>query len=435
MSAHAGTPEGGTPYRVVRALILLAASVAVLYGTFRSGAPTETARSRLATVLSLADDRSWYIDRPSTVERNPFEATTVDKVQVDGRLISSKPPLLPLMMTAEYVVLRAVFGWELLDEDDRRSIVSVMSLTLIGIPFLLGLFFFDRTTGFFVADPFARAVGLFGVAFGTQLWGFASSINNHIPAAASLMVAFYFAFGLGTGALPAKRWRFVAFGFFGALAATFDVPVAIFVALAGVFLLSRFPRETLLWTIAGVLPPLVLHFGIMIAVTGSPLPVQMNQKAYMYEGSYWRNPRGVDALNHRVGTYLFHMTFGRVGVFLLYPITFLGLVSLGGRTLWRDARFRPLLLVGAVGFAAMTAYYALRTNNYGGVAFGFRWYIVAMPVLVLMATGALAGCRRGWQISCVAVLLAVSVYSGWLCFLHPWEVDAEWTTRLFGPTL
>ena len=431
-----GPPSTSTAaWAILRALIAAVAVCAVLAGTIISTAPTETARSRLATVVALAHHGTWHIDRPSGDAPISFEKRTIDKVKVGGHLISSKPPVLPLAMTAEYIILKTLLGWRLDDEEDLGRIVSVMAFTLIGIPYLITLLFFDKTASMFVSGMASRTVGLAALAFGTQLLGYSTHIKNHVPAACLLMIALYLALGLISGNLTPSPWRFAAFGLCGALAITIDMPSGAFVALAGFYLLARFPKQTLVWVTLGALPPLAVHFGVMIAVTGSPLPVQMHDEMYLFENSYWRNPRNVDALNEPKGTYLFHMTFGRAGIFALYPMTLLGLLPVFFASARKDSRFQPLLVIGLAGFAALTGYYALSTNNYGGVAYGFRWYIIAMPVLLLIGARYLAQCTKRWQWAVIGLMLAVSIYSGWQCYGHPWEVDVQWTTRIFGPAL
>ncbi len=90
---------------------------------------------------------------------------------------------------------------------------------------------------------------------------------------------------------------------------------------------------------------------------------------------------------------------------------------------------------GAAGFVVLTAYYAASTNNYGGEAYGFRWYIGAAPILLLMGAPVAGRARRPWQWVVLAVLAGVSAWSFWECARHPWQADAEWTTALFGPSL
>lgn len=429
------SPDRLSGWTLARAGIVAIAAVLVLIGTTVSSGPSETARSRLATVLALAHHGTWEIGRSSGGPRNPFEKSTVDKAQIGDRLISTKPPVLPLVMTAEYIVLKSLFGLRLDKPEDVDRIVWIMAITFIGIPFILTLVFFDKTLAWYAPDPAARTAGLAGLAFGTQLLGYATHINNHVPGACLLMIMLYFALGLADAKLPPAPWRFAAVGCLGALAITVDFPVGIFVVLACLYLLARFPRQTLAWVVAGAVPPLALHAGIMIAASGSPLPVQMRPGLYLFESSYWRNPRSADALNNPKGTYLFHMTFGRDGLFSLFPITLLGLVAGVLGVVRRHAPHRTLLLLGAMGFAILSAYYATSTHNYGGAAYGFRWYIIAAPVLLLMGAPLLTNRTKKWQWIVVGVLLLVSAYSGWQGFRHPWAIDSEWTVRIFGPSV
>jgi hypothetical protein len=160
----------------------------------------------------------------------------------------------------------------------------------------------------------------------------------------------------------------------------------------------------------------------------------MRYELYLYEGSYWRNPLGIDALNEPKGTYLFHMTFGRFGTFLLFPVLTLGLAGAVLALLRKDVLYRGWILAGALCFTALTAYYVQGTDNYGGAAYGFRWHIASMPLLLLMADPIWERLRRPWHWAAIIALLAVSAYSAWECAQAPWGANHEWTARLiFGP--
>lgn len=401
----------------------------------RRMAAGETVNSRMATVWSLTKDGTWYIDRPLDQERNPFEARTIDKVMINGRLMSSKPPVLPLLMTGEYLVLNRLFGWELEVPEDLQKILQVMTLTLI-IPAYAGiLILFAVCLGWFVEAPWRRIPVLMALAFGTQLPGFSTEVNNHIPAAFTLLLSVYLALGMGLGCLEQKPWRFVLFGLACGLTFAFDLPMTVFAAMAGLYLFFRFPRNAALWGGLGLLIPLGVHFGVMIAVTGSPMPVQMDQNNFLFEGSFWRSPGGLDGLSEPKGAYLFHMTFGRRGGFLMFPVLLTGLAGIALAALRRDTPHRGFILAGALGFVLLTAYYVIRTNNYGGASYGFRWYIGAMAPLLLMGAPVLNRMNSRWNWALWSLLLAVSMYSAWECYQSPWGEDLEWTTRyLFGPS-
>ncbi len=140
-------------------------------------------------------------------------------------------------------------------------------------------------------------------------------------------------------------------------------------------------------------------------------------------------------MNEPKPLYLFHMTFGRYGAFLLYPVLLTGLIGFMLALGRRDLRARRFILSGGAALAILTSYYVFKTNNYGGAAYGFRWYITAMPVLLLMGLPVFQRIRKPWHGALLAVVLAVSMYSAWECYRHPWESDAGWPSRwVFGPS-
>lgn len=418
--------------RIAAWAIMIVSFALVLYG-LHSVETGDSSNSRLATVYSLVHEGTWYIDRPLDQAPNPFEQGTIDKIELNGRILSTKPPLLPLAMTAEYVGLRQVFGWDLEVRDELRQIMRTMILTLVMIPHAIGIIFFFLLLRLLIDDPWQRLLPLFALAFASQLPGFATELNNHSPAIGALLAALYFAIGVTSGKLAPAPWRFAAYGFAGALVFTLDMPLTIFVAAAGCGLLWKHPKPAVLWGGVGLLGPLAIHFGANYQVTGSLLPVQSHRELYLFESSAWRHPGQIDALNEPKGTYLFHMTFGRFGVFLLYPILLMGFA--GCYVAWRDRmrEWRNYYLAGLACFAALGYYYVSGTNNYGGAAYGFRWGMGAMPILLLMGIPAFNRVRGPLAWTVVSVLMVVSMYSAWECYWAPWGACHEWTCRwIFG---
>lgn len=413
-------------------LVVLAAAVGTAWYS-EVHALGDTAFSRLATVYSLVHHGTWAIGHDPELPPNPFTPLTVDKVAIAGRQYSSKPPLLPLLMAGEYWTAHRILGMDLADTEDLKRVVRLMVMTLVVLPFVAALACFARMLSWIVDNPWQRLYLVAALAFGTQLFGFATHIDNHVPAAGALMAGLYFSLGLALGRLEPRGWRFLLAGGMAGLVFTLDMPITVFTAPAGLALLYRYPARTLTWATAGMLVPLAVHFGVMLAVTGSPLPVQVRPELYLYEASYWRNPSGLDALNEPKWTYFFHMNFGRFGSFTLFPVLWLGLAGIAFAALRRDARWRGAVFAGALAFLALTLYYVLRTNNYGGAAYGFRWHIAAMPVLLLMSAPLVDRMRRPWHVCVLLALLAVSCYSAWECHTTPWGEHQEWTCALFGP--
>ncbi len=433
------TPANNSLQRAVRVslFVIVIAASALGAAAFRPGLFVgDTVASRLATVYALVHDGTWRIDRPASLPPNPFEARCVDKVMVNGRLVSSKPPLLPLLMTAEYVLLHKLAGLDLGRKEDLRPILNFMVLTLCQATFVIGMAFFAATVSLFVRSPLRAAIPVALLAFASPLPGYAQQLNNHTPAAAALMAALYFALALGTGKRAPAAWRFAAFGCCAALVFTMDLPVAIFAALAGIWLVWLFPRQAVLWGAAGAALPLMAHFGGLLFATGDLRPVQMRGATYLFESSYWRNPLGIDALNEPRLVYLFHITFGRFGLFLLFPALLAAVWGTGEILRRGPSRLRIPAALAACAFLVLTAYYVKSTNNYGGASYGFRWYIGSVPVLLLLGVPLFDRLRSpaGW--TALACAGAVSAYSAWECLQTPWGTGNEWTCRLlFGPAV
>lgn len=395
----------------------------------------ETVNSRLATVYALVHNGGWYIDSKEGEAVNPFESRTVDKVQTDnGRLISSKPPVLPLMMAGEYVCMKRWAGWDLEDPQALKSILRVMILSLIKVPYVLGIFFFALLLRLFMEDRFRAALLLLCFAFASPVLGYAFQINNHTPSAAALCAVLYFGLGLYTEKLTPAPWRFAAYGFCSAFVFVTDIPITIFPAFLGLLLLLKFRSSCLVWVMTGAAPLLLLHFFLMVIITGNPLPVQTREAMYNFRNSYWRNPIGVDGLNENRLLYLFHMNFGRFGTFLLFPVLVLAFPGMV-RMLWNENKETKIAAIAmGLSFVALTAYYVFKTNNYGGAAYGFRWHIGTVPVLLFLAFTQVAAVRKPYQWIIFVLLFMVSAYSCWECVQAPWGASHEWTCRLlWGP--
>lgn len=394
----------------------------------------ETVNSRLATVYALVHHGTWQIDYPPEGTPNPFERLTVDKVQTpSGKLISSKPPLLPLIMAGEYVLMRYFFNWDLSNQHDLRPILQLMIFTLTKIPYVIGVVFLLLLVRLLYPSNKRVLLVLPLSAYAAPIVGFALQLNNHTPAAAAMCGVLYFGLGMYCRKLTPSPWRCVAFGFLSAFVFVTDIPMAIFPVSLGLLLLLRHPKHFLLWAGVGAAPLLLLHFSLMAFITGSPLPVQTREAMYNFRNSYWRNPMGVDGLNENRIIYLFHMTFGRFGTFLLFPILIYAIPGLILSLYHKDdLGYEVVCLAGA--FCILTVYYVFNTNNYGGAAYGFRWHIGAVPVLLVLALPAIARIRGAWGWLIFSVTVVISGYSAWECVHAPWGASHEWTCRLiFGP--
>ena len=85
---------------------------------------------------------------------------------------------------------------------------------------------------------------------------------------------------------------------------------------------------------------------------------------YNFRSSYWRNPIGVDGMNEGYLVYLFHMTVGRFGTFLLFPVLLLGVAGFCKALFDRKFPLRIVVLSAGIAFIIMTTFYIIKTNNY-----------------------------------------------------------------------
>lgn len=359
-------------------------------------------------------------------------------VMKNGRIISSKPPVLPLIMTAEFIFLRSVFGLELgppgdsavrgVASNNTDTVIRIVCISLMCVSYGVTIVFAAKTISLFGVATAARVFLVAAIALGTQLFSYAPLITNHVPAAAFLMGAVYLAMAMSLGAQPPTRGRMLAFGFAAGMVAAIDIPMTIFPAAAGLILLKRHPYWVLTWAVPAAALPVFVQSGVLLVVTGSPLPVQMRPETYMYENAYWRHPLGIDALAEPKLAYAFHITFGRNGLFLLFPVLLLGPIGTIV-ALIRGEEEKGILALLLAAFGILTLYYVIKTNNYGGESYGFRWFIAAMPVLLIMAVPAVRRLSKPWHWALPTLMLLVSFYSSFESTLAGWESNREWTVK------
>src|SRR5205823_3957187 len=147
-------------------------------------------------------------------------------------------------------------------------------------------------------------------------------------------------------------------------------------------------------------------------------------------------PRGIDFADEPKPVYLFHLLVGHHGWFSLTPVWLLGLLGMAvaAARAWPDVRrlfarpvvgpvwlHRIFLAMGLAVSAVVFAFFAYKTNNYGGFTSGLRWVFWLTPLWLLAALPAadwMAGSRLGRGVA--AVLLGLSVLSVFYPAWNPW---------------
>jgi hypothetical protein len=451
--------------------------------------------SRWCTVWSLVERGTYEIDtcpwqhrtqdkvkRPNKLKPPTAESSALKKLEYqiapifwkDGpaetRTFSSKPPLLPTMIAGVIYPFRQlthiplhqvateprhprnieerIIVWPGVPVTIRRTqppgkpvewpaydfyfkpVLVLFNVLPYGLMLLLYARFLDRHA----PNDWAWFFCLFAGAWGTYLFAFTQTLNNHTVAAWSAFFAAYAVVRIVSDG--ERRLRYFAFaGFFAAFCAANEIPSALLGALVFLALLVRFPKQTLLGFVPAAAIPLVAFFATEMLAFGQLTPVyeEFGTKSYKYELSYWATPLEFDYYNdvpEPKGVYLLHMTVGHHGIWSLSPIFLLAVWGLLVNLVDRSRRMRATAWLTLFLTVGMLAFYAWnpKARNYGGSTQGLRWLFWVIPFwLLMLPTGTSSGQRWAWCRWLQMGLLAVSVFSvGYalqMPWSHPWIVD------------
>jgi hypothetical protein len=422
-------------------------------------------RSRWATVRSLVDEGTYVIGQRQPRRRDPWTMRDSGIIFEDGwqsidkvlhpekkEFFSSKPPLLSTLVAGLYWLLQVLFGWTLTGEPFAvvRTILMLINL----VPFVMYLVLLSRVLDRCGGSDWSRWYVLTAACFATLMTPFLITFNNHTVATCCVLFAVYAAWPLlqiplrpaplTVGHVP---WRLAGAGFFAAFTVVNELPALAFLAVLGLVLFCRLPRQTLAFFVPAALIPLVAllwtnylalgEFGFAYDKFGTAW--------YTQASTHWQEPRpgevkhGIDWAKYHESraAYAFHVLLGHHGLFSLTPIWLLavgGMVvavralrrreprndaAAGGDAWTVVAGLTLLLTVVVVGF------YLVKSDNYGGWTAGLRWLMWLTPLWLLTMLPAVdwMGQRR-WGRRVAYGLLAWSVFSmsypAWSPWRHPW---------------
>ncbi|MCP4777874.1 MAG: hypothetical protein GY880_26950, partial [Planctomycetaceae bacterium] len=236
-------------------------------------------RSRWCTIRSLGDDGTYRIDE--AIRRGqPIDWDSIDKVQhvgEDGRLhfYSSKPTLLPTLLAGVYRGVKIVTGRDL--ENDPIFVARLMLLLVNVGGWAVYLYFMALTINSIPVRDWSRYYVLACAGFGTYLSTYVNTLNNHLPAAISVMISLYCLSVIWRKENAGWRYFFAA-GLFSAFAAANELPALSFFSLAALYCLVRSPRGTAFGFVPGFVLVAVGFFGTNFLAHGEYRP------AYAHRG-------------------------------------------------------------------------------------------------------------------------------------------------------
>ena len=348
--------------------------------------------SRMATAQALVEQGTFSIDH---TEFN----RTGDKVFVNEHFYSDKTPLLSVGAAGAYWVLHNVFGLTLdptiCVPDEDATACRVLSptgprftafywLTLIfsgGSAALLVALFWHALVSAGAGGTLATALAVtLGIA--SPIAPYSIVFAGHVPAALALFAGFWLLVRHASrGILPNRRlfWS----GLLISLAANIDLTLALFVATFGLWVLIAH-RVKVIAFVAGAIVPFALSAAVNYWAAGTIVPLYFDPKAYDFFGTVL-NPtvggtNGFYSLEFGVN-YAYNLLIGERGWLAFTPALIFGLI--GAVQVLRDKTggLRGLTWAMLIGCGLFAAYLIVRTDNYGGEAWGARWFVPLAPLL------------------------------------------------------
>jgi hypothetical protein len=210
-------------------------------------------RSRWCTIRALVDHGTYEID---AVTKRKTDWSTIDRVRHKGRDgvehdYSSKPPLLPTLLAGKYWLLKQVAGVGLVDSPFYVARIMLVTTNVLPLAlYFVVLVFLVESVG---TTDWGRVFVVAVATWGTFLSTFAVTLNNHLPAAISVLLAAYAAIRILHDRDRRVRW-FAMAGGFSAFAVANELPALSLFAMLLTALLWKHPRQTL----AGFVPVAVV---------------------------------------------------------------------------------------------------------------------------------------------------------------------------------
>lgn len=391
-------------------LVLAAIALSVLIVHWAPGSWSDT--SRMATVQALVEHGTFVIDRTDFVGMG-------DKVFIDGRFYSDKPPFPSMIGAVVYFPLYHL-GMSL-SPGGSAAYYLITLFTMKGF-WLAALLCFYRTLRFTELDDRGRLFLTGALALGSLMLPWTAVFNNHGLAASFVAIGFCAFVTARHGEKP--FWAILLSGLFFLLSAVSDVPTGAFYAAFGILVvtdpaLRRYTAAYVLPCLVTVVPYLLINYDI----SGSILPVQIHREYFDYPGSYFAESGrlsgvAVNGPGALVG-YAWSYLFGRNGFVLYNPLLLIAAPMLVLEIVRRRPYRREAWAVAAAA-GVIFLYYVAMTTNEGGWSFSIRWFVPFLPPFFFFLYAYLATATRRRK-AVFGALAAVSVFFAVVGAYRPWS--------------
>jgi hypothetical protein len=425
-------------------VVLLSALIALVSARPYAGGYNDG--SRLATVESLVDRRTFCIERSVYFRPVPADDPslskvwhpkhhgvlrfgTQDKLYINKRYYSDKPPLTAVFMAGQYQVLQWLTGLRAYRNPDRFA--WWMSLLSSGLSYVVSCWALCRIAGALGLKPTDRALVVVSFSLATVAPAYSRNVNASI-----LLMAIAFCLyavlievdrarsGLG-GRAP---WGdFLLAGLLCGLGYTTDLGSGPLL-LACTFLLVMSPGPWRRWAplsgfLAGSLPLVIAHHVLNYWIGGTLRPLSSVKEFFDWPGSPWLKDNALTGTGFAhpnvvaMLVYELRLLFGRRNVGFLWHnlpllLTIPGVVILARRRIPE----LPLVLHGVAWSVLTWQTYGALSNNYSGNTVSIRWLVPTLAPGFVILVLVLRECP-GWRSELMLLTLQGSTIS-----LYDWSV-------------
>lgn len=360
-------------YKVIN-IILISTFIVLIFLLTRYNAVSWNDRSRFASIQSIVENKSFVIDNSLF--------TTGDKVMINGKFYSDKPPIFSLFASIPYYLLNKI-GFYLIDHD--RLIIYATNIFSLLVPLLIYIFvLFLLIKNIHIKNKEEKLFIILILIISTALLPYSTQLNNHLPASVLVGIAsaiFYF---------KNKYSYYLIFlnGILIGFASTFDMGVSFIAISYLVFLLIKKAKfQTIFLYLLGLSIPLLIHYFVNIQITGDIFPASMHSEFFQYEGSVFSssnltsNGFAVSSFREFI-LYAWHMTFGIRGFFLHNPVIIFGLVIAFLHIIKNNNIHRAYSITALLSIFMIISYYTLYGKGASGSAYLVRWFLIMIPILI-----------------------------------------------------
>jgi hypothetical protein len=351
--------------------------------------------SRLASVEALVERGSFCIDGTTFLQPDPehfargtppydpgnpaMHSGTLDKLLIDGRYYSDKPPLVSVPLAGAYRVLMALGLPRPGERPDVFAWVVTVLLCGTGYAVAVGCMW---TLGTRVGlSPKWRLAWLGAFALATVLPAYTRHANNHLAQLGAVAAVCVLLGRIADRAATGRTaWgSLVAAGFLTGFAYNLDFGVGPPLVPAVLLVVALRTRSLFAIAACGVaaLPCIVAGHAINYSIGGDWLrPLNMHPEYLAWPGSpFDATMTGVLRPRPRAqALYTLDLLFGKKG-FLTHNLPLLLAVTAGALVLKRPGRDRVELLALGAWCVVGWLLYGVLSKNHGGACVSIRWFV------------------------------------------------------------